>query len=176
MNVAAQYAPPLGGRNASLSFRRPAKADGEKIRRLIKSCPPLDENSLYCTFLQCTHFADSCVVAERSGEIVGWVSGYFLPDDPQTLFIWQVAVAPSARGLGLGKEMIVALLSAGGQQAGRLQTTITPSNKASWAVFASLARALNAPMSEEAFLDREADFNGRQETERLVTIGPFAAA
>ena len=37
---------------------------------------------MYCNLIQCDHFSDTCIVGEMNGEIVGWVSGYVLPDDP----------------------------------------------------------------------------------------------
>src|SRR5690606_27480359 len=45
-------------------LRRPIAADGPAITRLIAACPPLDSNAAYCNLLQCTHFADFCIVAE----------------------------------------------------------------------------------------------------------------
>ena len=39
------------------------------IWELISACPPLDTNSAYANLLQCTHFADTCVIAEREGRI-----------------------------------------------------------------------------------------------------------
>jgi len=62
------------------SFRTPKIEDGLAIHSLIKQSPPLDLNSSYLYFLQATHFADTCVVAEKEGEIVGFVSAYFRPD------------------------------------------------------------------------------------------------
>src|SRR5690606_23617577 len=65
-----------------LSLRPPQLEDGAAVWELIRACGPLDDNSMYCNFLQCDHFADTCVVAELDGEIVGWVSGYILPAEP----------------------------------------------------------------------------------------------
>jgi diaminobutyrate acetyltransferase len=84
----------------------PRSEDGPAITALIGNCPPLDSNSAYCNLLQCTHFAQTCVVAERDGEIVGWISAYRTPSGPTELFVWQVAVDASARGLGLGRRML----------------------------------------------------------------------
>src|SRR3546814_8137441 len=61
---------------ADLQLRRPVATDGPAITALVARCAPLDRNSAYCNLLQCTHFADSCIVAERDGAIVGWVSGH----------------------------------------------------------------------------------------------------
>lgn len=159
-------------RLAVARFRHPLKSDGQAISRLIASCPPLDANSLYCNLLQCTHFSRSCILAERNGDVIGWVSGYRLPDDPQTLFVWQVAVSSDARGEGLGKALIDALLlAAGTKNLRRLQTTITEPNRASWALFRAIARERGASFSHEEWLARGRDLSSKSESERLVTIG-----
>lgn len=162
--------------NKHFSFRNPDKRDGEGVWRLIADCPPLDQNSLYCNLLQCTHFADTCIVAEREGEIMGWVSAYRPPDDPEAIFVWQVAVHEKARGSGLGKSLLKALLECeGAKGATTLKTTITKSNDASWALFRATAAAFDAPLKHEEWLNREADLAGRYASEHLVTIGPFGS-
>jgi L-2,4-diaminobutyric acid acetyltransferase len=83
--------PPIKTRPAMPELREPTSEDGAAVWQLIKDCAPLDRNSLYCNLLQCDHFASTCVAAELDGDIVGWVSGYIVPDSPDTLFIWQVA-------------------------------------------------------------------------------------
>jgi L-2,4-diaminobutyric acid acetyltransferase len=158
-----------------MNFRMPVAQDGPAITALIAACPPLDGNSAYCNLLQCTHFADSCIVAERDGQIVGWVSGYRLPADPGRFFIWQVAVAAEARGEKLAQRMIAALLdrpSATGVT--HLITTVTPDNAASWALFAGIARRLGAELTKAPLFERDAHFAGAHETEWQATIGPFA--
>src|SRR3546814_8400758 len=108
----------------------PKAEDGAAISKLIAACPPLDRNSAYCNLLQCSHFADTCIVAERDGYIAGWISGYRPPSEPDRFFIWQVAVSETARGAGLAGRMIDMLLarpSAAGARA--LITTITRSEE-----------------------------------------------
>lgn len=158
-----------------MNFRMPVAQDGPAITALIAACPPLDGNSSYCNLLQCTHFADSCLVAERDGRIVGWVSGYRLPADPSRLFIWQVAVAAQARGAKLAQRMIAALLerpSVAGVT--HLITTITPDNAASWALFRGIAARLSTDLTKTPLFERNAHFVGAHETEWQATIGPFA--
>ena len=60
-------------------LRKPNSVDGADIWALVKSCKPLDENSMYANLIQAEHFRDTCVVAERDGEIVGWISGHMIP-------------------------------------------------------------------------------------------------
>lgn len=141
---------------------------------MIAACAPLDANSGYCNLLQCTHFADTCIVVERDGEILGWVSGYRPPTDPDSFFVWQVAVAPAARGKGLGQRMINALLErpfAAGVT--HLITTVTHDNAPSWALFNGLARAWGTSLTKSVMFERNAHFAGAHDTEWLARIGPL---
>ncbi len=155
-------------------LRAPTAEDGKAVHDLIARCPPLDGNSLYCNLLQCSHFADTCVLAEVDGQIAGFISAYRLPRRPATLFVWQVAVSGPARGRGLARRMLLELLAreacAG---VDTLETTITPDNRASWSLFTSLARALAAPLTQATMFDRERHFQGGHASEMLVRIGPF---
>lgn len=160
-----------------LSLRPPTADDGADVWDLVAACPPLDRNSMYCNLLQCTDFAETCILAERSGRALGWVSGYCPPNDESTLFIWQVAVHEDARGLGLAKAMILSLLDRPACRGVEyMKTTITPENQASWALFESVAGALQAEIERRAHFDAKTHFRGRHDTEHLVTIGPFQRA
>lgn len=153
------------------SLRKPVAEDGAEIWKLVRACRPLDENSMYCNMLQCDHFADTCVVAEISGEVVGWVSAYVMPNDPDTLFVWQVAVSDRARGRGLGALMLAGILNRPEcTDITRLQTTITADNDASWALFRKFARLRGARMDVEAYYTQALHFQERHKTEHLVTI------
>ncbi|MFC6978152.1 diaminobutyrate acetyltransferase [Microbulbifer taiwanensis] len=164
-------------------LRRPVSEDGADVHRLISRCPPLDENSLYCNLLHSSHFAATSVAAqwegagEEKGELAGFVSGYLVPERPDTLFVWQVAVAEEARGLGLAGRMIRDILGRPScAQVRYLETTITPGNEASWALFRGLARKLDTGCAESVMFDRERHFRGRHDSEMLLRIGPFSGS
>lgn len=160
-------------RSDEITYRPPRTEDGADVWRLIQSCEPLDENSLYCNLLQCDHFGDTCIAAERKadGALVGWISGYLLPDEPETLFIWQVAVDESVQGQGVGKAMLNKLLEREAcEDVRRLKTTITADNEASWGLFSSLARAQGTKLEREPYFRKEAHFDGEHATEHMVTI------
>jgi L-2,4-diaminobutyric acid acetyltransferase len=98
------------------------------------------------------------------------------PDRRNTLFVWQVAVSGKARGEGLGKTMVFKLLKrASDHNVNYLETTITPDNKASWALFTSIADAMGAELNTTTLFDKKQHFNGDHESEVLLRIGPFAA-
>lgn len=156
------------------TLRAPTKEDGLAVHRLIGDCPPLDENSLYCNLLQCEHFAATTVVAEQRGELVGCISAYLIPDRPDTVFVWQVAVGSAARGQGLALRMLNAIVDRPACAAVHyLETSITPDNTASWGMFQKFADGRDAELTANAWFDRDLHFGGAHDSERLVRIGPF---
>jgi len=159
-----------------ITLRKPNPEDGSVVHGLIERCKPLDTNSMYCNLLQCSHFRDTAVLAEENGEIAGFISGYLLPEQPDTLFVWQVAVSEKARGLGLASKMLSELIERHEGQVRHLHTSITPGNEASWNTFKRLAKTLDAPLNERVMFDKENHFGGAHETEMLVHIGPFNVA
>ncbi|SLN69775.1 L-2,4-diaminobutyric acid acetyltransferase [Roseivivax jejudonensis] len=155
----------------TVTFRKPVREDGADIWELIRSCKPLDENSMYCNLLQSDHFKDTCVVAEKDGDIVGWISAYVTPNDPETVFVWQVAVSEKARGMGLGSRMLQSLMAREETEGvKRMQTTITLDNDASWALFRKFADRSNADLTSDAHFTRDTHFAGEHATEHMVTI------
>ena len=158
-------------RKTTPKLRKPVAEDGAEIWNLVRACKPLDENSMYCNLIQCAHFRDTCVVAELDGHVVGWASAYVLPDDPETLFVWQVAVSEAARGTGLGSLMLTDLLQRpASAEVRRLQTTITADNEASWALFRKFARRMGAPLGSAPHFKKDEHFDGAHATEYMVTI------
>lgn len=54
-----------------------------------------------------------------------------------------------------------------------LETTITPDNEASWALFRSFARDFGAAVEESVLFSRERHFGGSHDDEVLLRIGPL---
>lgn len=157
-------------------LRMPEATDGARIWELVRACRPLDENSRYANLIQADHFRETCVLAELDGQAVGWISGHMIPGS-DAFFIWQVAVSPKARGMGLGKAMLSELLSRDATaDAQVLKTTITQSNEASWALFRSLARDVGGTLTHAPHYTRDDHFCGAADTEHMVSITLPAAS
>jgi L-2,4-diaminobutyric acid acetyltransferase len=158
----------------SLALRTPSAEDGPAISRLIASSPPLDPNSAYCNLLQCTDFRETCIVAERGGELLGWISAYRPPVAPDRLFVWQVAVHSAARGEGLALKMLTALIARpAAAGATMLTTTITEDNPASWGLFEAFARRTGATLTRSPRFEQDAHFAGAHATEWEARISPL---
>lgn len=155
-------------------LRPPTVADGADLWRLAESSGGLDLNTPYAYLLWCRDFAAASVVAELDGRAVGYITGYRRPDAPDTVFVWQVTVAPEARGRGLAGAMLdhlVARLAPDGVR--WLEATVTPDNRASWATFEGLAQRRGTALARRPLFAGE-DFPTPHEPEELLRIGPFA--
>jgi L-2,4-diaminobutyric acid acetyltransferase len=157
-------------------LNKPTAIDGMAVNQLIASCPPLDTNSVYCNLLQTSHFNETSIMASlENGELVGFISGYILPNASNTLFVWQVAVSDQARGQGLAKKMLSSLLERPFcVDVNYIETSITASNQGSWALFRSLANQLGTVLEESVMFDKKQHFREQHDTEYLVRIGPIS--
>ncbi len=159
----------------NIQFQHPTSTDGYAVNRLVADSPPLDTNSVYCNLLQCSHFANSSIIAKSGEDVLGFISGYRIPARPDTLFVWQVVVSSKARGQGLASRLFQALLEKESCRDVRfIETTITKDNEASWALFRKLAKTLDATIEESVMFDRKDHFNEQHDSEHLLRIGPFS--
>ena len=163
---------------APASLRPPNAEDGYALHQLIARCPPLDCNSVYCNLLHCSDFADTAIAAENAeGQLVGFISGYRPPSRPDTLFVWQVAVDPSQRGQGLALRMLLTLTERLAAQGVRyLETTISPDNAASQALFKKAFARLHINFDTRTLFSRAEHFAGQHEDEELYRAGPLNAS
>ena len=115
---------------SAITIRTPKREDGAGVWKLISDTASLDDNSMYCNLLQCSHFSATCAIAEMDGEVVGWVSGYIPPESADTYFVWQVCVSDAARGQGLGRRLIGDVLARPAcRSVTTVQCTITHDNE-----------------------------------------------
>lgn len=162
-------------RDSSVRLRTPVLHDGAALYGLVASCPPLDLNSRYAYLLLCKHHAQTCVIAELQGALIGAVTAYVRDEEPGTLFIWQVAVSPTMRGQRLATRMLEHLLSrcVEPRRLRWMEATIAPSNLASNRLFMQFCKQHRPPYTTSPFFSSD-DFGGNgHEEECLYRIGPF---
>jgi L-2,4-diaminobutyric acid acetyltransferase len=159
-----------------LTLRQPHRRDGASLHELVAACPPLDLNSRYAYLLLCQHHAQTCVIAEHERRLVGAVTAYLPPAQPDTLFVWQVAVAPSMRGRKLATCMLQHLLQycIAARRLRWLEATINPGNHASHRLFAQFAQRHGADHTITTLFPASDFGDSGHEEERLYRIGPWA--
>lgn len=153
------------------------------MRRLARlAAGGLDSYATYLYLLLCRDFASTCVVAthpredDGGSDLCGFVTAFRPPERPETLFVWQIGVAPEARGRGLAKRMLLhAFASPACAGVRYVEANVGPSNAASNRTFASLAKELGAALEiQEGF--RGVDFGTEtHEEEKLVRVGPISS-
>ncbi len=162
--------------NGTLTFSPPELTDGKAVHDLIANCPPLDLNTTYNYFLLCSHFAETCVVGRRGDRILSFLSAYRIPGAPERLFIWQAAVDSQLRGQGVAGSMLAELLERPACAGVRyIETTVSPSNRASRRVFERFAEERRLGFADEEFLTASMFGDEQHEAEILYRIGPLDA-
>ncbi|MDT7748845.1 MAG: L-2,4-diaminobutyric acid acetyltransferase, partial [Pseudonocardiales bacterium] len=67
----------------------PTVDDGVEVWRIARDSKVLDVNSRYAYLLWCRDFAETTVVARAGRRVLGFVTGYRRPEEPNTLLVWQ---------------------------------------------------------------------------------------
>jgi L-2,4-diaminobutyric acid acetyltransferase len=160
--------------NSSILFRIPQKKDAKRIVDLIKRGGTLDLNSEYLYLLQTTHFNETCCVAVCEDEIIGFVSGYLVPNEEEKLFIWQVAVSSKFRGQNLAKQIIMDIFNRNNlkKQIKYILSTVSPSNKSSQRVFEKVSIDFDTDIKSKTLFSLN-DFIDAHEEEVQYLIGPI---
>lgn len=157
----------------STLLRPPAPADGAAMWALARDSGGLDLNSPYAYLLAGEHWRDTSVVAvDAHDDVVGFVVGYRPPPEPDSLFVWQVAVHPDERGQGLARRMVHDVLDRSRRRGVLgLLATVTPSNEPSRRLFRAVATDRGARY-EERPLFAAALFPDGHEPEHRIVVSP----
>lgn len=108
------------------------------------------------------HFRETSFVAERDGDLVGFLVGFLSAAEPEEAYVHFVGVSPAERGGGLGRELyerFFALARADGRA--RVRCVTSPANGGSLAFHAALGfessppqRAYDGPGEDRVVLTR----------------------
>jgi L-2,4-diaminobutyric acid acetyltransferase len=158
--------------NKDIIFRPPTSSDAAAMHNLARDSQILSVNSIYSYALMARYFHKTCLVAEYQGNVCGYITGFSPPEQPKTLFVWQIGIAKPMQKQGLGKEMLITLVKA--KQPVFLEATIDPENQASINLFKSVAKYFAADHTyfTTPFFDTN-DLHDGEHVEHLMNIGPF---
>lgn len=163
-----------GVRPTLVAVERPTMEDGPALWRIVRDSKVLDLNSSYVYLLWARDFADTSVIARVDGAVAGFVTGYLRPDQPDTVFVWQVAVDEAYRGAGIAGKLLNGLLDRLTPRGVRfLETTITADNEASIRLFSGLARDRNTEIVRNKLFTAGLFPDGHDD-EDVYRVGPLA--
>jgi L-2,4-diaminobutyric acid acetyltransferase len=133
----------------------------------------VDRNSPYSYLMLCEYFRDTCAVATVDERLVAFATGFRLPDDADTLFVWQIATDPFERSRGVATALLDHVVDAPTVPRTRfVEATVTPENAASLRLFGSFASRRGAECCETP-LFHASDFPTPHAPELKLRIGPF---
>jgi len=158
-----------------VAVRAALSGDGALLWELAKTAGGIDLNSPYAYMMTCRNFAGTCAVAEVFGIPAGFVTAHRVQDRADTLFVWQVAVLPEFRGLGIARRLLDGLMDQLGCAGVRkVEATVTPSNAASEKLFSAFAKGRGATLTiAEGFTTEDFPAEACHEAERLFVIQPI---
>ncbi|MDX1581596.1 MAG: diaminobutyrate acetyltransferase [Alphaproteobacteria bacterium] len=174
----SDYQPTATVHEDGVTLRSMQIEDGAPVWELVKDTGVLDLNSAYAYLMMGAFFPLTSIVAEEEGHLLGFTIAFFEPEKDDTVFLWQIGVSPKAHGKGIGSRILDELMDRTTKVGAKfLETTVTPSNEASEALFKSLARRNDTNCDISPFFRAE-HFPKSGETahegERLFRIGPFS--
>lgn len=159
----------------TIYFRQPNENDGSEMFRIVEESKVLDVNSSYSYLMWSKYFHETSIVAECEDKVIGFVSGFIQPTSLDTLFVWQVAVDPEYRGLGLATKLIEQLLDhLRDNDVNYLEATVTPSNIPSSKLFKGIAEKHDTECSVFECFSKDQFPDPSHEAELTYRIGPFS--
>lgn len=152
-------------------LRTPEPVDGVRIAALAEGLASGNARDIPEALVGRGAFRETSVLAELDGQLLGWISAYILPYDPQTLFIWTVEVVEADRDVGISALMLGYLMR---QEAcagvTRVQTVISCDEDRPWELFRRFARWQHSRMNVQPYFTQALTPHKRHENENLVTI------
>ncbi len=159
-----------------IRLEKPTVEDGSAMWELVEHST-LDQNSAYKYIMMCEYFAETCVVAKVDKELVGFITAFIPPERPDVVFVWQIGVDSSQQGKGLASKLLNELIHREACEDIRfVEATVTPTNKASQALFRKLARTHNTTCDVSEFFTKDLFPNDTHEEELNFRIGPIERA
>ena len=108
-----------------------------------------------------THFRDTSLVAERDGELAGFLVGLLSQSDAEGSYVHFVGVSPMERGSGLGRELYERFFAAARSHGRRSVSCVTsPANEGSLAFHRAIGFESGPP---------QADYDGPGEDRVVLT-------
>ncbi|MCX5414976.1 diaminobutyrate acetyltransferase [Streptomyces sp. NBC_00059] len=155
-------------------YRTPHIDDAYTLWQMVDQTDALDNNSPYYYALWCRDFAETSLVATVGDEVVGFLTGYFRPDEPDTYLVWQEAAKPRHGIPMLGVQIFERAADRAVEQGARfIEATVSADNKAIIMVLKKVAKRYSAEVNTHVLFPSDL-FPSEHHDEVLYRIGPLA--
>jgi L-2,4-diaminobutyric acid acetyltransferase len=123
----------------SIKIRKTREGDFLKVHEFVEKCDVLVTHPEHFYKIILRYFGDSCFLAEKQGNVIGFLMGFFSQKTPSTYFLWQIGTDASMRREGIGKKLITyAEQDLKKRGCTRIELTIDPENTISKNLFEKL--------------------------------------
>ncbi|MFI2549161.1 diaminobutyrate acetyltransferase [Streptomyces rochei] len=157
-------------------YRTPRVEDAQAMWQMVHESDELDDNSPYYYALWCRDFADTSLVAELENEVIGFLTGYFRPEQPDTYLVWQEAAKPRHGIPMLGVHLFERAADRAVRNGARyIEATVSADNKAIIMVLKKCAKRFRASVHTEVLFPASL-FPEDHHDEVLYRIGPIEPA
>ncbi len=89
-----------------MRIRKATQEDFLSVHQFTAGCPPMENYPEHVYKIILRYFGDYCFIAENEGQIIGFAMGIVPQSFPGTFFLWEVGVAPSYQGQGIGGKLV----------------------------------------------------------------------
>jgi L-2,4-diaminobutyric acid acetyltransferase len=146
--------------------------DAEILQAFVSKCPPLDPHTLFTYWVLARYQPTYGFVAQDfNGEVIGLLTAIASSNDHETVYVWQIGVAPAVRGNGLAQDLLHELNMAALQNRRRLlEVSIDSHNQESHCLFHAFARAQSATLEVVDVLELHDEHYALTDSEVLYQI------
>jgi len=89
-----------------LRIRKATQEDFLSVHQFTAGCPPLENYPEHVYKIILRYFGDYCFIAEENSQIIGFAMGIIPQTFPGTYFLWDIGVAQSYQGQGIGGKLV----------------------------------------------------------------------
>jgi ribosomal protein S18 acetylase RimI-like enzyme len=163
-----------GNKATRVAIRTPRMDDVPGIARLVRECEPfLTAHVSYLYWVYSRYYAATCALAEIDGCIAGWCHANAVGGGKY--FSHQTAVAPWARGLGIGRLLWVHMLNRIKHEPGFvLEFTIERRNIAALRMLTAAAEDAGLCLTKSGEIAHLLEEDSCEEVYRIAPLAPRA--
>ena len=163
---------PAGLDTGRLLYRNAQVEDGPQIwslaRKINRESGGLDLYALSNYERLCRDLSETCSVAEIDGHVVGFATGFMMPDEKRGLFLWQTGLHPDYQGKGIGSKLETFLIDT--IKPNYLKFTVEASNGAANRTAQKKAEYMELPWNNPGAISSD-DLGGNHEAEVIYYVG-----